>query len=55
MRVVLKYDPPAGKVGAAFAKLLGEVPEQQIAADLAKFKSQIEKGQGATVQAAGRR
>ena len=34
VRVALEYDPPAGKVGAAVARLLGESPEQQIAADL---------------------
>jgi uncharacterized membrane protein len=44
VRVVLKYDPPAGKVGAAVARLLGEAPEQQIATDLAKFKSLVEAG-----------
>jgi uncharacterized membrane protein len=48
VRVTLKYDPPAGKVGAALARLLGKAPEQQIAADLAKFKSQIEAGQVST-------
>jgi uncharacterized membrane protein len=54
VRVTLKYDPPAGKVGAALARLLSEAPEQQIAADLAKFRSQIEAGQVPSM-AAGRR
>ena len=31
VRVVLKYDPPAGSVGAALSSWLGEDPEQQIA------------------------
>jgi len=48
VRVVLKYDPPAGKVGAAAARLLGEAPEQQIATDLRKFKSLAEAGRPAT-------
>ena len=34
VRVVLSYDPPAGKLGAAVAKLLGEEPSQQVEADL---------------------
>jgi uncharacterized membrane protein len=42
VRVALKYDPPAGKVGAAVARLFGQSPEAQIEADLAKFKSQLE-------------
>jgi len=44
VRVVLKYDPPAGKVGAAVANWLGEAPEQQIAEDLASFKRLMEAG-----------
>jgi uncharacterized membrane protein len=42
VRVVLSYDPPAGKVGAAVAKLLGEEPSQQIEEDLRRFKQVIE-------------
>jgi uncharacterized membrane protein len=42
VRVVLRYDPPAGKVGAAVAKLLGEEPEQQIEEDLRRFKQVVE-------------
>jgi uncharacterized membrane protein len=44
VRVALKYDPPAGKVGAAVARLFGESPEKQIEADLAKFKSLLDAG-----------
>ena len=40
--MTLKYDPPAGKVGAAVARLLGQSPERQIESDLAKFKSIVE-------------
>ena len=42
VRVVLSYDPPAGKVGAAVAKLLGEEPEQQVEEDLRRFKQVME-------------
>jgi uncharacterized membrane protein len=45
LRVVLKYNPPAGKVGAAIAKLLGEAPEQQIREDLGCFKQLMEAGE----------
>ena len=42
VRVVLSYDPPAGKVGASVAKLLGEEPSQQVEEDLRRFKQVIE-------------
>jgi len=42
VRVVLSYDPPAGSVGAAVAKLLGEEPEQQVEEDLRRFKQVME-------------
>jgi uncharacterized membrane protein len=44
IQVVLKYDPPAGKVGAAVARLIGEAPEQQIQEDLGRFKQLMEAG-----------
>src|SRR5205085_7027914 len=44
VRVVLKYDPPAGKVGALIAKMFGEAPEQQIEEDLRRFKQIMEAG-----------
>jgi uncharacterized membrane protein len=40
--VVLSYDPPAGKVGAAVAQLLGEEPSKQVDDDLRRFKQVIE-------------
>ncbi|HEY3593734.1 MAG TPA: SRPBCC family protein [Polyangiaceae bacterium] len=43
--VELRYDPPAGKVGAALAKLFGEEPSQQIAGDLRRFKQVMETGE----------
>jgi len=57
VRVSLKYDPPAGKVGAALARLFGQSPQRQIEADLAKFKSLLEAGEVASTagQPSGRR
>jgi uncharacterized membrane protein len=56
VRVVLKYDPPAGLLGAWVAKLFGESPEQQIDEDLRRFKQLMETGETATVtgQTSGR-
>jgi uncharacterized membrane protein len=42
VRVVLSYDPPAGKVGATVAKLLGEDPSHQVDEDLRRFKQVME-------------
>jgi uncharacterized membrane protein len=42
VRVVLSYEPPAGKLGAAVAKLLGEEPAQQVEDDLRRFKQVME-------------
>jgi uncharacterized membrane protein len=50
LRVVLKYDPPAGVIGAAIAKLFGEEPEQQIEEDLRRFKSMMETGEVPTTE-----
>ncbi|HEX6963168.1 MAG TPA: SRPBCC family protein [Lacipirellula sp.] len=40
--VNLKYDPPAGKVGAWVASILGRDPENMIADDLRRFKALLE-------------
>ena len=48
VRVSLKYDPPAGKLGITIAKLFGQEPEQQISADLARLKQVLEAGEVAT-------
>jgi uncharacterized membrane protein len=45
IRVSLKYNPPAGKMGAAVARLFGEAPEQQIQEDLRRFKQWMEAGE----------
>lgn len=42
LRVVLKYDPPAGKAGSALAWLTGQSPECQIREDLHHFKQVME-------------
>jgi uncharacterized membrane protein len=44
VKVVLRYDPPAGKVGAAIAKLFGEDPAHQVTEELRTFKQLMETG-----------
>jgi uncharacterized membrane protein len=48
VRVVLSYEPPAGKVGVAFAKLLGEDPSKQVAEDLRRLKQVMDSGEALT-------
>lgn len=57
IHVALRYDPPGGKVGEAFARLFGEHPEQQIREDLRRFKQLMEAGEIPTTvgQPSGRR
>jgi uncharacterized membrane protein len=50
LRVTLEYNPPGGKAGALIAKMFGEEPEQQIDADLRRFKEMMEAGEVPTVQ-----
>jgi len=50
VRVELKYDPPAGKVGIVIAKLLGQSPSQSIHDDLRRFKQIMETGTVATIE-----
>ena len=45
VRVVLRYDPPAGRVGAAVARLFGEEPSRQVAEDLRRLKQVVEAGE----------
>jgi uncharacterized membrane protein len=42
LKVALEYLPPGGKAGALIARLFGEAPDQQLEADLARFKEMIE-------------
>jgi uncharacterized membrane protein len=45
VHVSLQYEPPAGKAGAALAKLFGEEPAQQLTDDLRRFKQVMETGE----------
>jgi uncharacterized membrane protein len=45
VRVHLQYNPPAGKLGAAVARLFGEDPSVQIHEDLRRFKQLMETGE----------
>lgn len=45
VKVNIQYNPPAGVVGAAVAKLFGEEPEQQLDDDLRRFKQVLEIGE----------
>lgn len=40
----MSYNPPAGALGHAFAKLFGADPKSQIDSDMIRFKSLIEQG-----------
>jgi uncharacterized membrane protein len=42
VKVEFLYHPPAGRVGAGLAKLLGEDPEKQVEEDLRRFKALVE-------------
>ncbi len=42
LTVALQYQPPMGNVGAMAARIFGEAPDQQLSADLARFKELIE-------------
>lgn len=42
--VELDYEPPAGRVGFAVARLLGEEPDIQVRDDLDQFKAMMEGG-----------
>lgn len=46
----LKYDPPAGRAGAAIARLLGNGVECELEAALRKFKQVMEAGEFATTE-----
>ena len=41
----IRYDPPAGAVGATLAKLFGEEPSQQVDGDLRRLKQVLETGE----------
>ena len=48
VKVVLRYDPPAGRFGAKVSKILGEDPAMNIQDDLRRLKMLIETGELAT-------
>lgn len=49
VEVSLKYNPPAGKLGATVASLLGSGVQQEVEADLRRFKSMMEAGEAPRV------
>jgi uncharacterized membrane protein len=48
LHVEMKYNPPAGKAGAAFAWLFGDDPKQQVREALHTFKQLMEGGERLT-------
>jgi uncharacterized membrane protein len=46
IRVILEYEPPAGRLGGAVAKLFHEEPDRQVREDLQRFKREMENGRG---------
>lgn len=50
VKVNLEYNPPAGLLGAAIAKIWGEEPNQQVMDDLRRFKSLMETGEIPTIK-----
>jgi uncharacterized membrane protein len=47
VKVVLRYDPPAGVIGAAVAKIFGRDPAYEVQEDLRSLKQLIETGETA--------
>lgn len=45
VKVILTYDPPAGRLGVALATLLGRSPDQDVREDLRRFKHRMEAGE----------
>ena len=43
LRIVLSYDPPAGRLGEAVARLFGKDPEHQLEEDLERFRDIVER------------
>jgi uncharacterized membrane protein len=44
VKVILRYYPPTGRIGAAVAELFGEASDQQLAEDLRRLKETLEVG-----------
>ncbi len=45
VRVEMRYEPPAGPLGAGVARLFGENPQHQVNSDLRRFKQIMETGE----------
>jgi uncharacterized membrane protein len=54
VRVILRYEPRAGKVGAVVARLFGEDADTQVADDLRRFKQVMESGDSSPATNDGR-
>jgi uncharacterized membrane protein len=50
VRLSVTYQPPAGQVGVALARLTGQEPDQQVREDLRRLKRVLESGQVVTVE-----
>ena len=50
VKVMLTYEPPAGKIAAMIAKIFGEEPSQQVEEDLRRLKQLLETGTIITVE-----
>ena len=50
VKVILRYDPPAGLLGALTAKLFGEDPAHQVKEDLRALKMLLETGEIASTE-----
>ncbi len=50
VHVLLMYDPPAGVLGALYARLFGAEPGQQVKEDLRRFKQLMEAGELPTIE-----
>ncbi|MEM5789221.1 MAG: SRPBCC family protein [Syntrophobacteraceae bacterium] len=49
VRIMLKYDPPGGRLGAILGKVFGKDPSREIADGLREFKQLMETGEIATI------
>jgi uncharacterized membrane protein len=45
IKVVLEYEPPAGKLGVVVARMFGEEPAIQVREDLRRYKALVEAGE----------
>jgi uncharacterized membrane protein len=50
VKVTMRYDPPAGRLGKVIASLFREEPSQQIADDLRRLKQLMETGEISTTE-----